>query len=230
MENYTPLILDVLVILLLCYCTYRGYRSGFLKTIVNFIGYILSMAVAFAGSRALSQWISSMSRNHFMDFVSERIDLNTGAESIAEQWNQSMPQAFIKAAEYLGIHVERIDPDAAVSGIAASITDNVLMPIVSWFLQGILFFVLFGVCCFLVKRIARALGVVRKIPLIGSVNALLGGIVGCLQCFLFLMILTSAVSLLFGLTGGFPPYFTPETVSQSRLFQLIYTLNPFLLS
>lgn len=230
MEKFMPLILDVLVIFLLCYCTYRGYRSGFLKTVVNFLGYIISLAVAFAGSRILSEWITAGSRGYFLNFVTERMDFSAGADSIAEQWNQAMPASLIKAAEFLGIHVDKINPDAAVSEIAGNVTDHVVMPIVGWLVQGILFLLLFGICCFLVRKLASALGVVRRVPLIGSVNALLGGIIGCLQCFVFLMIITSAISLIFGLTGGFEPYLTPNTVAESRLLHLIYTLNPFVLS
>ena len=39
-------ILDVVVLVILAFCIYRGYRGGFVKTAVKCVGFLLALVIA----------------------------------------------------------------------------------------------------------------------------------------------------------------------------------------
>ena len=73
----------------------------------------------------------------------------------------------------------------------------------------------------------RALSALRKVPLIGSINAVLGGVLGCFEAMLVILLLASALSILIAVTGGIGDWMTEDTIAHSHLFQFAYYLSPF---
>ena len=59
--NITAIILDLLLVAAIIYYFGHGWRKGFLSTLVHVVGYVLALAGAYIGSRALAETTSSLS-------------------------------------------------------------------------------------------------------------------------------------------------------------------------
>lgn len=233
MDTIVPIILDIIVLFFLVFFTYRGYRNGFLKTIVQFLGYFIALFVSFWFSRILAGGVAQLFHGSMYSYVQEKVGetVSTDFTGAVAAFFQNIPKFLSGCIQYL------IGDQAQVAGeinglssdISTSITDSVLMPIVTLLLQGILFLLLFGVCMFLVRRLAGLFGGFYKIPLIGSINSLLGGILGCFQSLLFLLILSSVISVLIMLSGNANSILNTTVIDQSYAFKSLYAINPFII-
>ncbi len=232
MQNLASIILDVSIVFLLFYCTYRGYRNGFLKMIVSFVGNLISLIIAYFASRVVATMISSAMRANIIRSVSTNMQTvlpEADIQDTISNFLTQIPDYFKNAiSHYLG------DPQqisSAIEGttteLATTVTDMVILPVANALIQTILFFVLFAVLMFLVRRVINMCGIFRRVPLIGSVNAVLGGVLGCLQCIIVFVIITGVVSVLLAVTGGIPKVLDEQTISNTFLFQILYSLNPF---
>lgn len=224
------ILIDLAVLVILFFCTLQGYRSGFLKSVIHFVGYICAIVISFVGSKMLAALISGMSRSYFLGFVTEKIgDISGGSpEQAIERMYDSMPRYLLNAAEFLfGSSDQLVEKVAASTQDAAeAITDIIILPIVSMLVQAVVFLILLGICLFLVRRLARASWIVRKIPIIGSVNALFGGILGCLQGFLLLAVLIGIMSFVAAVSGGNHSWLSDEVLKHTYLFRYLYDINP----
>ena len=89
--------------------------------------------------------------------------------------------------------------------------------------KGILYIVL----SFVVSVIAKALGIINKVPLIGGLNKILGGVFGLLNAGIWCYILAGVVGLFIGLTNGNIDFMNNQIIDKTVLFKLIYQLSPF---
>jgi hypothetical protein len=86
---------------------------------------------------------------------------------------------------------------------------------------------MFAGCMLLVNALAGLLRGVNKIPLLGTVNALLGGVFGALQGMLYVFVGASVLWLLLTASGGSLPFLTGETVEKTFLFKHFLLAGPW---
>ncbi|MBQ3489117.1 MAG: CvpA family protein, partial [Clostridia bacterium] len=72
------LIIDIILILILLYCAYSGWKSGFIRTLSGFLSYILSFAI----SNALNKFLVPHIRK--LPFLSNMITENSEMPEIAQ--------------------------------------------------------------------------------------------------------------------------------------------------
>ena len=108
--------------------------------------------------------------------------------------------------------------------LSVSITDGVLYPILYMLLQGLLFLVLFAACMVLVHCLTKVLKGAERLPVIGTVNSLLGAVMGAAEALVVLFVAAVAVRLLLDVTGGFS-WLNENIVGQTYLFRYFYNFD-----
>lgn len=234
MDKYMPYILDILVIVILFHTTYRGYRNGLIRTVAGLFGYLGALVVASVGSKLIGNLIVTASRNSLIRMVSDKVGtmVNLDREQIVSLLYENIPSYLMNPIQQLIGTPEELASkiDLGTVSFAENLTDSVLIPVISTLVQALLFFLLFAICSYLIRRLVRAMDIFQKVPFVGSLNAVLGGILGCLQSIIILLVISTAVSLLLALTGGISDVLTAQSISQTYLFQIFYKMNPFSLS
>jgi uncharacterized membrane protein required for colicin V production len=223
------ILLDVALIALIVIPIGMGIHNGFVKTVVRFAGFFISLLVAFIGSRFLASLLSGMLRNTMIDYTTQKIGESVGGDLTAAivQFQESVPSllqnwiSWMGTPEQIAQKISSTTEQTAVNA-ATGITDAVILPLVTTLFQIILFLILLTLCGFLVKYIARAMGIVNRIPVIGTLNGIAGGIFGLLEGILIVFIILSI--------GGFILSLIPtgqEILHQTVLFEFLSGLNPF---
>ena len=147
---------------------------------------------------------------------------------IAQQYAGFLPESFrasIVAACERSINAVLAD-NAVV--LADSIVENVLQPLLTPVITLVLFFLFYALLRLLVSMLVTVLGLVNKLPVIGTVNRGLGWLVGgataLLDIYLVLCILWGIIVI----TGGNLNVLNDTVMSSSLYYKIFNLFNPFL--
>ena len=207
----SALILDGLAALCILVLVVTAYRKGLLRTLIQGVGQLASCVVAFVVSRALADACYKLFFRERLILAIERAVEDKAVDvDLAGKLNVAMdalPKLLQTALTAAGISIETLSDQ--VSGqvaesaktLSVSITDGVLYPVLYMLLQGLLFLILFAACMVLVHCLAKFLRGAERLPVIGTLNSLLGAMMGAAEALVVLFVAAVAVRLLLDVTG-----------------------------
>ncbi len=230
-------LLDGLTVAVIVLFTVSAYKKGFLNAVVRFLGtliaFIFSMvasapAAEFIFDNYLAESIASVVKTH-MGSIKE-VDVAAFADGMSELISD-LPELFAKIMENgFGVHAEEwyaLVSAETVSNMTDAVIENIIAPLATGLIRVLVFCVVFALLKFLVNALAALLIGVNKLPLIGSLNEVLGGVVGAAQGMLYMFIIASIVWLALFAAGGTLGPVSAETVSQTLLFKEFYNIGPW---
>ena len=193
----------------------RYARKGFLSSIVQLVGNLFSLLGAKELSAACAGWVfEHMLAGGFRTQIAANIAAGGAVDlsGIAEKYAGFLPASFrasiVAACER---SIGAVLADNAVV-LADSIVENVLQPLLT----------------LLVSMLVTVLGLVNKLPVIGTVNRGLGWLVGgataLLDIYLVLCILWGIIVI----TGGNLNVLNDTVMSSSLYYKIFNLFNPFL--
>lgn len=231
------LVLDLLVAAILVGFVLSGMHKGFLVSLVNAVGYLVSCAGAYIGSRVLALTVYQMFlRDRLIATVNEALRDTVADADITAQVADAMQgiPGILRNMVYgffgdSGDISRMLEEEAlsAASSVSVTITDQVLYPVIFVVLQSLLFLLLFAALRVILSAISETLRNLRKFPLVGMADTLAGAGLGLLQAVLVLCVVVLVSRLLISLSGGRIPVFNEETIGHSYVFRWLYTFNPF---
>lgn len=231
--NITALILDIAFCCTVVYIVWMSYKRGFLQSLIQTIGYLVSGIVAFFGSRILADacyqlFFRDRLQAGIEDALIASADQNDFAEKIGAVLD-SLPKIVqnLLAASGLGADTlaDRLSGSVEDSAheLSLIIQQTVLYPVLSSLLRGLAFLLLFTAAMILVRCLIKAVGTVRHIPLIGSLNALLGGIMGLVRALVIWLVVAVAIGFVVDITGGYS-WLNHDSMRESLIFGKFYQL------
>ncbi|MZJ17925.1 hypothetical protein GT577_17910, partial [Enterococcus durans] len=147
---------------------------------------------------------------------------------IAQQYAGFLPESFrasIVAACERSINAVLAD-NAVV--LADTIVEKVLQPLLTPVIMLVLFFVFYAVLRLLVSMLVTVLGLVNKLPVIGTVNRGLGWLTGGMTALLDLYLVLCVVWGLVVITGGNLNVLNDTVMHSSLYYKAFNVFNPFL--
>lgn len=207
-QSFVPLIYDIVTIAMFVYMMSVCARRGFVKTVASFVGYIAALFVAASTAKPLAtMFYSAFIRPSMTRSIESKLS-GVQAEALPGalyQLVESLPQSLLEAAGFNKAALAGSLQGLAENGgqnAAAAIADAVVQPLVVMLLKMVLFLLIFWVAMFFVRRIVWMVGGVNRLPLIGSVNRLLGGVVGIVQAAVMMYVIAVLLMLLISLGSG----------------------------
>ena len=209
----------------------RYARKGFLSSIVQLAGNLFSLVGARHLSAACAGWVfEHMLAGGFRTQIAASLSADgvVDLSGIAEKYAGFLPASFrasIVAAFERSIGAVLAD-NAVV--LADSIVENVLQPLLTPVITLVLFFVFYALLRLLVSMLVTVLGLVNKLPVIGTVNRGLGWLVGSLTALLDLYLVLCVLWGIIVITGGNLNVLNDTVMSSSIYYKLFNLFNPFL--
>ena len=203
LREYIWLAWDVLAIAILVYFVKNCARRGLASTVLSFSGYIVAAIVAKACSTAGANLLYKyVVRDALRVTLTRRLDtaFAAGGEA-AKDILTLLPAAFARLVEKSGQAQAVSSAAADAGGVVEALLDTVLRDPLLSMLQGVSFLLIFSLCLLLVRRIARLFTGLYRVPLVGTLNTLLGGVVGVLQGVLVLCICAFAIRAVLAVSG-----------------------------
>ena len=238
------ILLDVILLGIAFLCIRKGSKDGFAKTAVSFAGIFIAIILAATVCKPASNFVytgfvkapveaavENVIREQ-TDSVSENapsVDkLVSGIEQMLQ--NEKIP-SFIKnlfgteekQAQLADNIKEVYTPD--ITELSKAATEKVLQPVLISVISAIVFILIFFVTFLICIILSKALKIVNKLPLIGGINSLLGGIIGFLKGLVIVLIINFAIVSITS-SGTNLWFITAETVQSSLIMKNLALVNP----
>jgi uncharacterized membrane protein required for colicin V production len=213
--------LDISTVVIILAVIWINARKGFLRSLAELAGFVVSLAAAAVFSAPAGEWLyTHFIRAAFRGAVASYIN------SFADKAGQGIAALL---AEY------KIDSHAAVSAaqsvgsaVSGQSVSGVADPLGEVIGRGAAFILIFIVCLAAAGLIARALGHVNRLPILGGMNrfggALLGAVTAVLLIFA-LCTLTAALIPVFAMQST--PPISDAVIAKTDIFRHFYDVNPF---
>lgn len=196
------MIADIIVIAVVAVCILLGYRSGFLKTLINVVSYIASIILSFLFYPVLSGFLMKTPIHTF--FVEKIGEKYRTADIIHTEWQ--FFENYINSAE------------GAVSTAIAELLINIIS-----------FILIVIICKIAIRLIGNALNLFARLPVIKQFNrlggAVTGGLLGILVVYIVMALMVAFVPLdsLDGVTEEIQKsVFAEEMYNNNIILNLIY--------
>lgn len=243
MDWVIGILLDVVLVVILLLCIRKGSKDGFAKTIVSFAGLFIAIILAATLSKPAADFA-------YTNFAQKPIEttIETAITSKTEGLKESAPSAqqllegvegaieklpaFIKdalktdqkQAEISDHIVALYTPDIAEFSKKAA--DTIVKPIVISILSVVVFFVLFFAVLIICAILSKALKIVNKLPLLGGINALFGGVLGALKGVVIVLIINFVIVSVTSSGADILGIITAKTVESSLIMKNLALVNP----
>ena len=169
--------------------------------------------------------------------LTEVLAQNIKNSAIADSVNEIIDKVgeTVPALDLKGKTIEDLDSgtinSVVVSVVQSSgnpgkaVLDNVAKPIVLVPLRTIIFVVLFILIFIILSIVIKATSVINKLPLIGQLNSLLGGVAGLLQGLVIVFIVVIIAHMAVELTNNTLIFLNDMTINKSFAFSKIYNFS-----
>ncbi len=227
MEKVVPLLYDLAAVFLVIACVRTCARRGFVRTFISLVGFVIALILARAISNFAGEYIfSNFVQQKLTEEISGQI-LSTGS---VEQFARAVRQAFDQIPQFLRDTLQLAGLDegsfvfsaGGIEDLAGKIVEETMGPLCIAFISTLLFLVLFWLFSFVIRLLSRSFGHLRQIPLIGPLNAFLGGLVGVAEAFIYLKLIVSLISLILTFTGDRIPFFNRQIIEDTWILRLFF--------
>ena len=217
--SITGFLYDLLFVVVLILTASSGWRRGFVSSLMLLIGGVAGIFGAVLVARTAGPVI-------YNDYVGASIAEKVSA-ALAESGGDAA--AAVQSLTFLpeSIRQTLVDTMTEVTGEATPHVIEVLEPIVLPLIQVILFLVVCVAVRWLFRALAWALRGCNSIPLVGSLNRLLGLVLGALTGVLNCWLLSLGLWLAGMLANGQVEFLRSSVMGQSLIYSLLSGLNPF---
>ncbi len=235
------IIIDIVLLFVVILCARKGHKDGFAKTLVSFMGFFIALVVAttvctplanLTYNTCVAKSVESTAKNFVDDKLEEYGSIDEQAVTQAVNSGLgTLPKFLLKGdgsfvAETINNILEKHDPKVDTQEIAHQFSETVVRPMLVPTISAVCFAVIFIVILIACKILSKALKLVNKLPLLGGVNAFLGGLLGFLKGIILVLIINWAFVLVVGDNGSLFSIITPEAVQCSLINKYLSIINP----
>lgn len=210
-------IVDIVAVAIILVMAVISCAKGFMKCLIGFIGTVMSVVLALLFCKAVSSffqnqfgWLSAIS-NFFCDRFSTLSAFNVPISEASQLTDLNVP-AFIVAVIAEAFSSSPIPEGTTAAQLIAPVLAQYLLNILSF---AIIFLLIKIICFFLNKTLGELF---RTIPIVRSVNALLGFLVGAAEAILLICAILSVLSFI-------PAEGLGEFISTTTIVKFFYENN-----
>lgn len=204
------LLLDLLIVAVLVFGLLSGVRRGFVRTVIELIGYALILVLAFTAAGPVSEKV-------YDKFVRETVEQSvssafseTAVESIepsVDEVYERLPDSIKSLLAHYSVTPESVKSalndhtGETAETLAGRISDLVAAPFQS-LIRLIVIGLLFAVGLVVIRLVAKACNsLVEALPLVGGLNRFLGGTAGLLKGAVISVFVANLLMLLLSLSS-----------------------------
>jgi len=222
------IVYDLLALGILIHFVRRAASRGFVRTLVNFSGYLLAALVAGAlGPVAARQLYTYIVRDALALVVSGQIEavLTDGAGALSGFVTRFLPAELLEAVQSGGGEFLETIFDGDIGAMTSAVVDGALQAPVLSILGGVCFFLVFSVAMIFTRHVGRLFGGLYRVPVIGTFNTFLGGVVGVAQGLLVLYLLAVLLHIVLAATGGGTAFINEQVIGEGFIFRVFYAAS-----
>ncbi len=230
-------ILDVVVVAVFALTVLAGFRRGFLDSVIGFVGLLAALVVAFLASGVVADGVyTAFIEKPVQKAIVEKIDetaANTGAslqtnlQSAEEALPKFVQSLMAKNEVSLVSLADKAETGMQNTGeqIAVAVTEKVVRPAMTLLIRCIAFIVLFIALMFLCKFLGKIIGKIVKHTLFRGPDKLLGGVLGAVKGFLWVLLIVTVMQMIAGFAKD-DALISKKSIEETTVVNAIAEINP----
>lgn len=225
------IILDVILVAVFAAFVFTAAKKGFILSLLELVAVIAALFLSLQASPVVAQAAyAGFVEQSMINSVSEKITETFGATSSATvTFVDVLPQYMVNFAQSVGVDVESIANSLTLDGfsateVATELVSNIAKPIIIGALTIIFFIIIAILLLFVLKFAAQLVAKLFKLPIIGTANKLLGGVLGACKGVLVVVFVCTIMKLLFAGSDNE----IGKMVNDSYVVGFIDNINPFI--
>lgn len=217
-------VLDIITVVVFIIVIYKAYRRGLVRALIEIAGFAVAFVVSFLLSDTVGQWINKVFLSRFVKGSITNL-VKTSGKSNTEFFNKlvsNLPETVSKTLTGVNSNLGKLGGKAATE-----FTSSVSQPLSLMISRGIAFFILLAVCAIAIGIIAHMSDIVKRIPVIGTLNALAGAGVGVIEAIIIMCLLSTLMTLVISVMAlQKNPPITQSTINSTQVYKYISNINP----
>ena len=226
------LLIDLLILLIIIFCIFSSAKKGFVRVLIEVVGFIAVGILAFTVSSPLSEMTyDKIIEPSFIESATSKTAENT-EQQVLNAWD-SLPKFITDDATTADITPKSLtesinkNTENSVENAVKSISTEVLKPVVCELLSLIYSALIIILLSVVVVLLARAVNKLFSFSFVGKINKFLGGTVGAVKGAVFSAVYVLLIKLLLSFFENGFWFFTTENIEKTYLFKFILGLFPF---
>ncbi len=225
--NSVSVIFDIIALVLAIFIIARSASKGFISSIISFFGGLASLILSSFLSRPLAEYIYGLFlKDKIISSITESIgnvSTNSASEFLnsLEQSVQSLPSPIVALFQSNGQSVVDIVTNnlgQGVQTIAEDLSLKIIEPLFITLISTVFFIILFIILSLVFNLLSKLFVGIKKIPVIGKINSILGAVFGILYSLIILYVVYVVLYFLSTVFNLSLPYVTQETLQGSYIF------------
>ena len=166
------LIWDAALAALILFVVIRSVRRGFVSSFIHLLGVAASCIVAALTAGKAAAWL-------YDGYLAERVE-----QSVSDSLRE-------KLEAFAGL-LDRIDPTDTISAAAGDAVRTMAVSL----LTMVAFLIIFLLAMLILRALVKLTRSVNRVPVVGGINRLLGGVLGAAEAFLLCYLIGMAATVL----------------------------------
>ena len=227
------LILDIILIAVFAAFVFVAVKKGFIRTLLELVAVVAALVLAYQLSPVASQAVfdGMLEKNITSSIetqISDNFDTTTAAKK-AETALEAIPDFAVSLASSAGVDIGSIKNNISAENLSAEnvakeLVEKIAEPIITGALT-IIFFILFTCVLIIILRIVAAkIAKLFKVPLVGTVDKLLGAVLGICRGLVVLVLICTVLEFVFA-NGNSE---LAAAVNDSKVIGMLDNINPFI--
>ena len=231
-------VLDIAVVAVFALTVFRGYKNGFLHSVIGFVGMIAAVVLAFSLSGPIAEgsfnlFVKGPTQSAIETRVEEAIAASGGdATKISLQAAEESLPGFVKSMmEKNGVTLSSLigkldaGTESVAKAIANKVTETVVKPVVVLLVRCIVGIVLLIALLIVAAILGKLLrGILRVTPL-KTLDGVLGAVLGALKGVLWALLLVTIMQMIAGFTAP-DAVVSEKAIEESVVVSRIAEVNP----
>lgn len=226
-------IIDILIIALFVFIVVAAYKKGFLSTIIDTFAVAISAVVSYMFFEPVAEGAYNLFVRNLVETRFTRVlDDISSTLSVADKVNamiEGLPPSAVKLAEAMGVSFNSLAISISPSGNISNddlinlAVEKIGHPIMINVTEVVTFVVMFIIITIALKFLAGIFKKANDIPLLGKLNAGLGGVIGIVKAAVIIFIVCTAFYFIANMSGAGPVI---EAINNSKIYSVIIENNP----
>ncbi len=226
--DWKPLLYDGAALLILIVCVVIGRKNGFTKTVIQTVGFVLSVVAAVTVSRICATLLyTTLIQPALLTTLEASLENAVDTETVVEGLKNAvsgLPAISALLFDFSGVETSLSESvSLKASEIAATVEEGVLRPVIEPLFETFLFVIVLLLLLAVVMLLAKGSKSVNEVPVIGKVNAFFGGVVGFVNGLVALCALAAVLNVIIKIKGD-SAFLSEEIIGKSFLFHYVYDL------
>lgn len=229
------LVLDIILAGIFIVLVVGAAKKGFILTVLEVVAIIAALFCASYISEPIAQTSYDMFiKNSVVKTINSEISEKVASEKIGDVAFETIPEYAVSFAECAGINTQSVKlsinntiskaiQNGKTNEIGEKVEENCVRPIAVPAIRIVLFFILFVILLLVFRLIAKAVSKMVQLPIVGTLDTVLGGAIGALRGAAVLIIVSTVFVTM--LSNGDSDF--AVAVRESKVIEFVNGYNPF---